>query len=1523
MLIAEIPTDEKERIDALLSLDVLDTPPDDILDGLVRTAAAVIGCPMSALSLVDERRQWLKARFGIDFIETSRDVAVCSHTILQHDILEIPDCLDDSRFFDNPLMTAPNGIRFYAGVPITIDGHHVGSFCVMDHVPKALNASQRAMLADLGRVAQHWLESRREQKALVASSSSGKTLFDYLEDGVILVDRAGQIRDANASALKMIGCERRELIGQALATVLPNCEYPVHGIGHPGPGNGGCGGVRECEMRRKNGNRFTAEVYARFMEDCGCVVVVRDVTQRRADEQLMRQQSQAIEQSFAGITIIDPRGRFVYANKAALAMYGYNKEELIGKDRSMLRSLSIPDEVYEANREMVLSGRSYVGTLPARRKDGTEFAQETSSSPIFAEDGSVASTLFITADTTEKEQLRAELEQHRNQLEELVEQRTEELAQAKLAAEAASHAKSEFLASMSHEIRTPMNGVLGIVEVLRVSLLDPYQIELADTIRDSALALLGIIDELLDFSKIEAGHLEVNEEPVDVLTLAESVCDALLPVATARGVSLDVFVSPDLPQLIVSDDLRLHQILNNLLGNAIKFSSGRSEPGRVRLRVEPVGSTDFRIVVADNGIGIARRVQKRIFEPFVQADGATTRRFGGTGLGLSICQKLANLFGGQIALKSAPDKGSVFTVTLPLRSVASKATDATINLLEGLHCHILLNDLRRARDWGAYLTAAGATVKTWRKAPSLQTMRESVKDSRHMLLIDWDDPASANVRVAATELGIPLVQVHQGTQRGSQMIQHGTVGLEVGAVRRATLIDAVARATGRRSAAAPAGSAPVKKRPRAPDRAEAIAHKRLILVAEDNDLNQKVIEHQLVLLGYSADLAVNGVEAFERWRSGEYAVLMTDLHMPRMDGYTLTAQIRAEEGARAASPFASTAVDAPPKRLPIVALTANALRGEAERCLALGMDDYLTKPLQLEALAQTLARWLPQPATLASSTEPSWTDAARTVEDARRDTADDLATGSVAVDEGGSLPVYDPTTLPKLLGDNPEVLAEVRREFVVQATTTAKALRAAASNGECATVGSLAHRIKSSARAIGGIALGECCARLEEAGAAGPRASLDPLLVEFEASLTMLLIAMEPDDEQIELFPEAPPVAAIVVVDDEPLQLRLVKRELQFQSAPVYTYDSAAAALASLANRDTSALLLLFDLNMPQMDGVELMRCLAERRYAGAIALISGADTRVLETASKLATAYNLNVLGYLTKPFEADALREVVGHWQTFMPGASKRASKAYDAAAIRHAIDHDQLFLQYQPKVSLKDGSVVGVEALVRWRHPVDGVVYPDRFIDVAENHDLIDDLTYTVLEKAVAQARRWKDGGIALRVAVNISMRNLARMDFPGRILEIIQRHGIEPADLVMEVTESTLMADARAPLSTLTRLRMRTVGLSIDDFGTGHSSLAQLRDIPFDELKIDRGFVHGIGNQPTQQAIFLASLNMAHQLNMTVVAEGIEDAADWDFVRDAGCDVAQGYHIARPMDANAVGPWARKWTARHVELRDVQR
>lgn len=386
----------------------------------------------------------------------------------------------------------------------------------------------------------------------------------------------------------------------------------------------------------------------------------------------------------------------------------------------------------------------------------------------------------------------------------------------------------------------------------------------------------------------------------------------------------------------------------------------------------------------------------------------------------------------------------------------------------------------------------------------------------------------------------------------------------------------------------------------------------------------------------------------------------------------------------------------------------------------------------------------------------------------------------------------------------------------------------------------------------------------------------------------------------------------ILILDDEPFMHKLLVRMLaNLGYTAVSTCDNGRTALDMIDNQAGSPDLILLDINMPEMDGLEFVRHLVERRYTGSIILVSGEDERMQQAAEKLARAHKITVLGHLHKPATPEGLAEMIGKWKEPAQNQRHAERKAYGADELRAAIANGELVNYYQPKVATATGRVTGVETLVRWRHPADGMVFPDQFISVAEAHGLIDDLTRAVLVNALAQAKLWLDAGLMLQVAVNLSMDNLTSLDFSDLVAVLAAKAGVPPQMMELEVTESRLMEDLRISLEILSRLRLKRFRLSIDDFGTGNSSLAQLRDLPFDELKIDQSFVHGAWNNEKLRAMFDSSLSLAKQLGMEAVAEGVEDQADWDFVRQRGCDIAQGYFIAKPMPAADLPGWIRSW------------
>ncbi len=393
----------------------------------------------------------------------------------------------------------------------------------------------------------------------------------------------------------------------------------------------------------------------------------------------------------------------------------------------------------------------------------------------------------------------------------------------------------------------------------------------------------------------------------------------------------------------------------------------------------------------------------------------------------------------------------------------------------------------------------------------------------------------------------------------------------------------------------------------------------------------------------------------------------------------------------------------------------------------------------------------------------------------------------------------------------------------------------------------------------------------------------------------------------------------IMVIDDDGFILKLVGCILEdLGFCNLVSFDSGRSALAAYDSTGQLPEIIMLDLNMPEMDGIEVVRHLGERKFKGSLLFLSGEGDLLLRTAERLAVAHDLAMLQSQSKPFSREALLSVLADHGTRAPKSGARRSpsarKVYSVEEIEFAISNNQLVNHYQPKADVSTGEVVGVESLVRWNHPTDGLVYPDQFIPIAERSGCIRALTREVVRNSLIQAKKWRDDGLKLTVSINVTMDDLASVDFADYMIAQAKAVGVEPSSVVLEVTESQLIPNLLTVLDVLARLRLHRFGLSIDDFGTGNSSLVQLRDLPFDELKIDRSFTSNAGSNARLGAFVRSGVQLATALGLATVAEGIENAEDLEYVRSVGCTVSQGYFIARPMPALELLPWLDTWETR---------
>jgi len=621
------------------------------------------------------------------------------------------------------------------------------------------------------------------------------------------------------------------------------------------------------------------------------------------------------------------------------------------------------------------------------------------------------------------------------------------LAKAKEDAEDATRAKSSFLAMMSHEIRTPMNGVMSMAEMLDQSDLSEDQRSMSAVIRSSAAALLTIINDILDFSKIEAGKLDIEHTPFSLVDVAEGAGELVCQRAEDKGISLAVVVDPGVPQTVLGDPTRIRQVLINLLGNAVKFT----ETGGVTLRVLPKSSEVIRFEIIDSGIGLTAQQQSRLFKAFEQADVSTSRKYGGTGLGLSISQRLCELMSGCIGVQSEAGVGSTFWLELPLPAAPGGCDNADVSDARAV-CVGFSGATRDAMD--AILAALNAAPA--RHLPYEDNVLVHIFDGQDIVFLSAQggDPRAlilgeeitAHAKAISTPMQVVLAAPRSQASTLSETERAGFFAAMTLPLRRGRVRQVIAAAMGRGSLTDRTATDDEKFDP--PDVETARAAGALVLVAEDNSTNQVVIRRMLEKLGFALEIGGDGRQALDMYRPGQHGLLLTDFHMPHMDGFQLTAEIRAREKSTG-------------HRLPIVALTADALPGTEQRCLDAGMDGYLTKPIDSKMLADTLHKLVPQALAL------------------RRHHVGKVAAVRDPVAHIDPL-IFNVPRLKETFGDvGPETCAFLAN-FIGDARRMAAAVTQAMDASDWSEARDQAHALKGAALSLGAVRLGELAAEIQD-----------------------------------------------------------------------------------------------------------------------------------------------------------------------------------------------------------------------------------------------------------------------------------------------------------------------------------------------------------------------------------------------------------------------------------------------------------
>ncbi len=1075
MLLPPHLPDEQERLRDLHRLEILQTDPEPEFDRIAKLAAVLSKAPIALVSLIDESRQWFKARIGLEAHETPREVSFCAHAIAQQQPFVVLDALEDSRFSDNPLVTGAPHLRFYAGAQLFREsGSAFGTLCILDTEPRAaFSENEKEILTELAAIVSERMEQRLHNSRYAAALRSSedkaflrRQLYDALRTAQHsfiggaespevftallqkLVVRTGSMSGALAETATEPEASGEELPLRVVAgTGAPGLLEAMHRCVLSGEAEAGDNCIAlPCRHGRRTvgalalgGGNYSllraiySEVEQFLIALGGLFDASRARREGRINAETIRLRERALSSINSAVSIVDPRlegGTIIYCNSAFERMSGYSSEEVVGRNLSLLYGPETDLDSVLQVQEAFLKKTPLETLFRNYHRNGEPFWSRLRLSPVPDREGGVEFFVTVADDVTGEIELQSEL------------RRAKELAEANV------QAKSRFVANMSHEIRTPMNAVIGMTSLLLDTDLTAEQRDFAETIRSSGDGLLTIINEILDFSRIDSGTLRMEQIEFDLRACMESALDLIAASAATKSVDVAYLLDPGLPETLLGDVTRLRQILINLLGNSVKFTaSGSILLSASGSRLE---NNDWQIhfAVRDTGIGIAAGKLEEIFKPFQQADTSSTRRFGGTGLGLAIARHLAELMGGRMWVESDLGVGSTFHFTIAIQSVGER-TAGEMNIqhsdLNGKRV-IVVDPNSTSRD------ILLRHLESWKVLPCVySSVDEAIAAGANcgfdVAIVDNDIPEISLDSLQRVSGKIPMLVLcslgrrNQGLASIAAAVARDSSGYRIRLhskpIKPSYLCDALVSLFAEQPVRVPIRMAVEEADPQF-----ALRLPLRILLVEDNPVNQKLALLLLARIGYRADFANNGLEALHSVRRQRYDVVFMDMHMPEMDGLEATRRIRA--------------LDFHGSRPWIVALTANAMQEDRTICLAAGMDDFVSKPIQGQDLRRALLN-VPE-----VKSNPAETESAPS---------------------GDSVTV--PDYLVEMLAEDADSAAELIQLFLEDTATSLNDMDAALTLGDPDRVSRLLHSIKGSSAQMGALTIANACAELERGAAAG------------------------------------------------------------------------------------------------------------------------------------------------------------------------------------------------------------------------------------------------------------------------------------------------------------------------------------------------------------------------------------------------------------------------------------------------------